>query len=341
MGCPSAETEPDRVLELSQILVGCEGTTEAEARARDLSPECEQTIAALMLACRATDLESLQTRDEISDECEQAVRGALRAARGSRWIVLRVRRRGVALELSLADLGGDAETLAIELVVGCESHPVTVTDGSASSSPATAIANVLDYSASMSDEEVDESVGLFDRLWRSPGTAETRGEVVLFSADVRRRLPFTDDRNAVRTGLQRDPSMARASTSLYDAIGQAVEDLADEEGARLAIVATDGAENSSRSFDRDRLVAFARQHRVRVLFWGSLLADHREMADVAERTGGTFLYAPDLASLGPAVDRLAAGLGAPRTVTVSDPRVADATEVCVRSTTGRACVPIP
>lgn len=325
--------------EMSGLLVGCEGTTEAQARARELSAECEQSIASLMLACRAVDLESLRARDEIPDECEEAVRSAFRPARGSRYVVLRAERTGAALEVTVADLGGDGAVVAVELVVGCQLRPVTATERAAS--PTTrAIANVLDYSASMSDEEVDESVAVFERLWRSPGTAGARGEVVLFSTEVRRRLPFSVDREAVRRGLERDSSMMRASTALYDGVGRAVDDLAEEEGVRLAIVATDGAENASRRFDRDALIAHARAHDVRVLFWGSLLADRAEMAHVAERTGGTFLYAPDVADFGRAVDELAAALGTPRTLTVRDPSAAEATEVCVSGPTGRACVPI-
>jgi len=349
LGCPehpetAAAPEPeetDTVLELSRMIVGCEGTTEEQARARDLSPACERTLASLLLSCGQADLEALRAQDRVSDRCEAAIRASFRPASGPRWVILRVERDAGGLLLTVADTGGEPEVATVELVVEGEAGVVAATDGPAPTQ-AKAIANVLDYSGSMSDAEVDQSVALFDGLWSSAATDDAAGEVLLFSSDVVRELPFVAERATLREALERNDAMPRSSTALLDAIGHGVADLAERpEPIKLVVVATDGAENSSRCFDQPSLVSFARSHGVRVVFWGNLLASQGEMRVIAEATGGTFFYGSDPEDARASMARFIGALAAPRRLQVTDPSAAEATEVCVGGSRGRACAPVP
>jgi len=136
--------------------------------------------------------------------------------------------------------------------------------------------------------------------------------------------------------------MERATTALYDAIGMAVVDLSDRPSpSRFVVVATDGQENASRCFTKASLVALARRHDVRLIFWGSLVADVDDMRELAAATGGTFFYDADLEALRARVEPLAASLAQPTRVRVTDSRLGDAREVCVRAVDSRLCSTVP
>ena len=341
---PEPEVEIDVVVEFSKNVAGCEGTTSEVGSVRDLSPSCQATLLRVVAACRETDLGALSHANSFSDECKSVLREVLQPVVGPRWILLSAIASEGNIALSFADLRpeeGMSMQVELKLHSGASVAAEYAVGESAIAGPFSA-ASVLDYSASMDDNEVDESVALFDSFWAHPLTEGAEGEVVLFSTEVLPKLEWTSDRAAIRASLVRDNSVMRLSTSLYDAIGHAILDVAERSSPhKLVIVATDGAENSSRCLrSSSQVVALARQHGVRIVMWGSLVANVTQMRMLTEATGGTFLYASSFARLEPTIDPLARALSNPTVLHVPDPSGLDARSICLTATGVTTCLPI-
>lgn len=159
---------------------------------------------------------------------------------------------------------------------------------------------VNDYSGSMSDADLkltaEIETDLVDVL---PDTLEA--EVTLFSTAVETTLPFTENESELLAALEYDESFLREATALYDGMGTGAQSLANRSRAlRLLVVATDGQENASQTFDKTTIVEIVEDNQLCVLVLGSLFADPEELRDLAGPCG-VFFYTPSYGDLKAAV----------------------------------------
>ncbi|HXS18820.1 MAG TPA: vWA domain-containing protein [Polyangiaceae bacterium] len=159
---------------------------------------------------------------------------------------------------------------------------------------------VNDYSGSMSDADLRLTAEIeTDLVNVLPDIFES--EVTLFSSAVETRLPFTENKSDLLAALEYDASFLRESTALYDGMGTGAQALASRSRPlRLLVVATDGQENASLSFDKPTILEIVEDNQLCVLVLGSLFADPEELRDLAGPCG-VFFYTPSYGDLKAAV----------------------------------------
>jgi VWFA-related protein len=191
----------------------------------------------------------------------------------------------------------------------------------------TTIVLVLDRSRSMLQEDrlgaMKEAVREFLEVMPSG----SRVAVVVFSDDVRVRVPLTDDTGEVREAVE--AIRAQGSTRFYDAVDRALDLIAEEGGRRAVLALTDGMDNSSEEATPPSLVRKARNVGVPVHTLG--VGSEDEIAtdvlrELASETRGEWFHAPRPEQLRSIFEELARGLGESYTLTYrTDRKLPDGT----------------
>jgi hypothetical protein len=152
------------------------------------------------------------------------------------------------------------------------------------------IAFVTDYSASMRDEDLEQiSTFYLDLIAALPPVYEA--EHVAFSETLTLVTDWSSDPGTLEAALAPQESIEREGTALYDGMGEGVDGLSLREGrVRIAVVATDGQENSSITWTRRAIVDRVEEEELIVVMVGSLFSDLEEMRVLAGDRG-VFFYA--------------------------------------------------
>ncbi len=174
---------------------------------------------------------------------------------------------------------------------------LTIAEEDAAEAAALRLSIVSDLSGSMSDSELNEMRKLQVALLKSlPRIYE--GEMIQFSTQVVQRVTWTSDIDKLLAGTEKDPSMKRGVTALYDAMEVSLKHLIDSKVAssKIMTLMTDGQENASRSATKDQLIALVEESGVSVVMIGTKDADIQEMQDLMG-TNGLFFYSDDFAGI--------------------------------------------
>ena len=273
-GCGGATSD-----DLQNIVTNCNFTYEEFREQNSFPKECLSAIEALLPTPENnlnSSLLALGQRDGTSREL----------------FVLGASSIGEALDLSSAGVtitattsGGDTTTLTTsDYTIG------KISDLSIST--ILSISSVLDYSASMSDEDIDDSVTIFSDIFSIFTTPLIESEIRLFSETVYHKLPFTTDKTTLLSNIAKDDNFERDSTALLDAIGTGLTALSNRTTPiKAMVISTDGMENASTTYtDRETIYRLAYDNNIPVIIIGTLFSDLVFMKELASRTNGIFIY---------------------------------------------------
>ncbi|MFV9503291.1 MAG: VWA domain-containing protein [Oscillochloridaceae bacterium umkhey_bin13] len=179
--------------------------------------------------------------------------------------------------------------------------------GGAGSDPIASVL-VLDRSGSMGDDNkligAREAALAFVSLLR-PGD---QAALIAFNDEVRLQHEFTSDQASLNRAIER--VSATGGTALYDAVAAGVDLLREQEGRHLLIVLSDGQDcreptnscpadaGSQTSLTEALALAEAANQPVAVIGLGARAStgrdgiDERVLQQLADQTGGVYLYAP-------------------------------------------------
>ena len=184
---------------------------------------------------------------------------------------------------------------------------------------------VVDISNSMSEEDFQYKNKMYSRLTAVKNVidnfidkrASDRIGLVLFGTQAYLQAPLTYDKQSVKEILwNADAGMAGNSTSIGDAVGVALKNLAESEGKpenKVIILLTDG-ENNDGSLSLPQAIALAKEEGVKIYtigagsdsenFFGGLFSipvntglDEESLQALAEETKGNYFRAKDVNSL--------------------------------------------
>lgn len=249
--------------------------------------------------------EELRVQNSIPDNCKDAIEAILPNPENNLNSSLLALGQKTDIHRELFVLGAsstgtalDSASLTIEATTNGVTSLLTTNDytigklSDLSIFPLLSISSVLDYSASMSDEDIDDSVTIFSDIFSIFTTPLIESEIRLFSETVYPKLNFTTDKSTLLSNIAKDTTFIRDSTALYDAIGSGLTAL----GARTApikvmIISTDGMENVSKKYtDKEALYTLANNHNIPVIIIGTLFSDLAFMKELASKTHGIFIY---------------------------------------------------
>ena len=314
-----------------------------------LGSACRQAVRSLVAGCGTADLRALERADRITDACKESLHALLPEADSvrSRLLVLGTARTPGAIDVYLAASDVLGEPAALDATISLEVdgrvelvEPESTALPARCTTPIFTASSILDYSASMSDRDVDESIEIFRTLYDALGEGCLETDVVVFSTTLHHHADVHADRAAMNRAVERDRSMSRGSTALVDAIGEGVHATARRVApVRLAIVATDGKENASQRALGAVLDEAKRAH-VRIVSFGSLLSDTGFLEHVGAETGGFFIYRPHPKLLATAAQVVGRLLASTRRIRIASPRAGFATHVIVERGGQRVRVPI-
>lgn len=184
---------------------------------------------------------------------------------------------------------------------------------------------VVDISNSMSEEDFQYKNKMYSRLTAVKNVIDNfidkrtsdRIGLVLFGTQAYLQAPLTYDKQSVKEILwNSDAGMAGNSTSIGDAVGVALKNLAESEGKpenKVIILLTDG-ENNDGSLSLPQAIALAKDEGVKIYtigagsdsenFFGGLFSipvntglDEESLQALAEETKGNYFRAKDVNSL--------------------------------------------
>lgn len=184
---------------------------------------------------------------------------------------------------------------------------------------------VVDISNSMSEEDFQYKNKMYSRLTAVKNVIDNfidkrtsdRIGLVLFGTQAYLQAPLTYDKQSVKEILwNTDAGMAGNSTSIGDAVGVALKNLAESEGKpenKVIILLTDG-ENNDGSLSLPQAIALAKEEGVKIYtigagsdsenFFGGLFSipvntglDEESLQALAEETKGNYFRAKDVNSL--------------------------------------------
>jgi len=159
------------------------------------------------------------------------------------------------------------------------------------SSSAVRASLVLDYSRSMTAEAL-EALETASRSFVDCMVAGDHAELIKFAAGVDVVQEYTDDGNALRQAIEREPAVDLGSTALYDAIYQAISGAARQTGSRAVVAMSDGADNHS-DYSATGVIEHALVEGVPVFTIGlGNLIDEDVLIAIAAKTGGLYYFAP-------------------------------------------------
>ena len=151
---------------------------------------------------------------------------------------------------------------------------------------------VIDRSGSMKGTKIAgarQAANTFVDLMREG--KDTVG-LIAFSSGVNKLQPLTDDKAALTGHI--NSLRVSGGTAFYDAVYQAVADLASASGRRVALALTDGKDNESRRSLKET-ASFAKDNGISIYAiglgsWGDL--NRRGLQQLAEETGGEYHETP-------------------------------------------------
>lgn len=184
---------------------------------------------------------------------------------------------------------------------------------------------VVDISNSMNEEDFQYKNKMYSRLTAVKNVIDNfidkrtsdRIGLVLFGTQAYLQAPLTYDKQSVKEILwNADAGMAGNSTSIGDAVGVALKNLAESEGKpenKVIILLTDG-ENNDGSLSLPQAIALAKEEGVKIYtigagsdsenFFGGLFSisvntglDEESLQALAEETKGNYFRAKDVNSL--------------------------------------------
>lgn len=184
---------------------------------------------------------------------------------------------------------------------------------------------VVDISNSMSEEDFQYKNEMYSRLTAVKNVIDNfidkrtsdRIGLVLFGTQAYLQAPLTYDKQSVKEILwNADAGMAGNSTSIGDAVGVALKNLAESEGKpenKVIILLTDG-ENNDGSLSLPQAIALAKEEGVKIYtigagsdsenFFGGLFSipvntglDEESLQALAAETKGNYFRAKDVNSL--------------------------------------------
>lgn len=265
--------------------------------------------------CEGLSFEDVQKQDGISESCRLAINDLLPTAHISlhgRLFVLGSQRSAQGTTLFVAGTTSQGSALGM---ADFSAVKVKVTDTSGSSSDLSAseisvkalssVANsgliaasfVTDYSASMSLSDLQSVADIHKQILTClPPVVEA--QVSVFSTTVTVKQDFTSSFEGLLPALALDSTYVRASTALFDGVGQAVEALGKRpEPVRVLVFATDGRENASKIHtSKEQVSALVAAKNVFVLALGSLFADEATLKSLSGARGA-FVYARSLTAV--------------------------------------------
>ena len=341
----------DHVRQLGSRLSSCRND-QANGGKIWLGAECRKAIRSLVAGCGTADLRALEATDRVTEPCKESLWKLLpeRDSHRSRLLIMGAARTKQALDVYVATSDENGEPapaifdgLRIQLevegrleVVQSSTSPLPIR----CDAPIFAASSILDYSGSMSDRDVDESIEILRTVYDAipEGCLET--DVILFSKDVRRRA-FSSDRSAMKRAVTRDDTMPRRTTALVDALGDGAQGVSKRPApVRMLIVATDGKENASTRWSHANALRTAQAGHARIISFGSLLSDTDFLEALGAETGGFFIYRPHPRILAAAARTVGRLLASTHRIHIVDGRLAAATHVVVEHGTQRVRVPI-
>ena len=312
-----------------------------------LGDPCKQAIRSLLAGCGTADLHALATTDRVTESCKASLWALLpaRDSHRSRVLVMGTARTrdGLDVYVAASDEQGEPaplETLQLALEVNGRVEIVDSTPAAAMPSrceaPIFAASSILDYSGSMSDRDLDESIEIFRTLYAAVPDNCLETDVLVFSDDVRRRGGRLTERGAMMQAVVRDPTMPRGTTALVDALGDGARSTSKRPApVRMLLVATDGKENASKRWSYADALRTAQAGGVRIISFGSLLSDVDFLERLGAETGGFFLYRADPRILAAAAQTVGRLLASTRRIHIVDARLAAASHVIVEHGTQR------
>ena len=273
--------------------------------------EAVSSATDLLKHCGVDELEDVADLRRISDDCKEALRDLLPDYQDNLAHALVPLGSGIfddrpVLFFTAAD--GDRAPLTLSNKTGLRVSALTGTAETVLDTAQFALGKlkdysglnialsaVVDYSGSMSDQDLDDAAEIYTDLFNGLElTSRFEANLLFFSDEVHPIVPFTEDATALRQGLRSDIDFARNYTALYDAIGTGLDLLSTRATPiRLLLVATDGLENASQTYTRkSQLYDLAHQQRIPLIMLGALLSDVPSLRAMARETNGLFIYSP-------------------------------------------------
>ncbi len=121
-----------------------------------------------------------------------------------------------------------------------------------------------------------------------------KAEILSFDSYVMYMCTYTQDANLLRNGISN--MTAYGDTALYDALAAAINNAANQAGARCVIGFTDGEDNAS-SRTADEVIYLAQRMEVPVYLIGTYGADQYELQRICELTGGYYWSIGDISDI--------------------------------------------
>lgn len=154
---------------------------------------------------------------------------------------------------------------------------------------AISVSAIIDYSASMTESDIEDALTIYDDFFR---LADFSGRIeanhLVFSDEVLTVFEFTE---MLADGLEFQDQVIRNGTALLDGMGTGIDALATRENpVRVLLVVTDGLENSSLTFNQEQVIQMANEHQVLIILMGSLFSDLTFFREVTGQTHGFFIY---------------------------------------------------
>jgi hypothetical protein len=320
-------------------------------RTTDFSEGCKQALHELVAGCGLVDLEQLAMHDQITEPCKESLWKLFPEddSHRSRVVVMGSARNKQALDLFVTGSDDQGEPWLGDVRVHLEiAGQLELAEDSTTTSlparcdtPIFTASSILDYSGSMSDRDVDESIEVMRTLYAAVPAGCFETDLILFSDIVRRRRGPTADLATMQRAVTRDDRFPRATTALVDALGDGARGVASRRApVRLLLVATDGKENASTRWSYADFVRTAQQAGARVISFGSLLSDVGFLDLVGKATGGFFIYRPRASVLARAAQTVGRLLAATQRIHVADARLAAATHVVIERGDQRVRLPL-
>jgi len=149
----------------------------------------------------------------------------------------------------------------------------------------------LDYSGSMSSSAIsdmeDAAITFINNM-----TEDDEGEIIKFAHGVEVTEAFTPDKNLLIDAVNSNAGIPNYSTSLYDAMIQAISDTSLRSGRKAVIAMTDGKDNNSSHTEAD-VINEAVSSGVLVFTVGlGDSIDATVLENIAAQTGGVYYEAP-------------------------------------------------
>lgn len=268
----------------------------------------QDDVLGVTSSCNNIDIKELSLQNFISEDCKKAIENLLPSPENNlqdrllalgqnitdkrELFLLASSAVGVSLDLSSSSITVEVDTNGVKSVLDATDYTIGKFADLYKGDPLLSISSVLDYSSSMSDGDIDDSVTIFSDIFTIFTTPLLESEIRLFSEFVYPKLTFNSDKDTLLANIAKDENIERDSTALYDAIGTGLKALAlRHTPIKVMIISTDGMENNSVEYtNKQTLYSLAKSNNIPVVIIGTLLSDLDFMKELASETNGIFIY---------------------------------------------------